>query len=59
MEVGVEALCCDIDICDSFVNVDQTDVPPPSFVEDLPNDVGPGSCISIHGFVQPQCSRFV
>lgn len=49
MEVGVEALC------DSFFFVEQDE--PPPYVDDLPNDLGPGTCITVHGLIKPNCSR--
>lgn len=50
MEVGIDALT----ECDFF---EQDDNPP--FVEDLPGDTGPGTCITVHGFIKSDCKRFV
>lgn len=46
-EVGFDAL---------NLIVEQNNVP---YVEDLPKDLGPGSCIRLTGLVKPECYRFV
>ncbi|KAG5892447.1 hypothetical protein JTB14_009855 [Gonioctena quinquepunctata] len=38
--------------------LEKVDVCPPSFLQDLPDDLKPGTCISIRGFIKPDCSRF-
>lgn len=48
MEVGVDALT------ECFFSVQEDSA---TVVEELPSDIGPGTCITINGFVKPDCSR--
>lgn len=50
MEVGVDAL-------NEYVFCEQDETPP--YVDDLPSNIGPGTCITVNGFTKPDCSRYV
>nr|XP_023016337.1 galectin-7-like [Leptinotarsa decemlineata] len=43
---------------DAFDYMEKRTASLPLFVEDLPSNLNPGTCISIRGFVSPDCSRF-
>lgn len=50
MEVGVDALT-------QIIVLQQDEVP--VYVDDLPSDIGPGTCITVEGLIKSDCSRFV
>lgn len=50
MEVATDALT-------DFYFVEQEEKP--AYLDDLPNHIGPGTCISVRGFIKQECARCV